>query len=173
MKITKLIKNVPALQQMQRHYDSLSTREKRSVQFMVGALFLACMYFLIWQPSNQYMVSAREGMHNANDTFRYVQQNIGQASSAAQLMQNSQGPLDPQSMVSTISTAGKKYSVELKRFEPSGESKLRVWLEDVSFNSLVQWLQDLDKTHKLKVSEISIDRDEKPGLVNARLLIGP
>jgi general secretion pathway protein M len=173
MKMSKLVKSVPALQVALRHYDSLSSREKKYVQFMAGALVLACLYFFIWQPSNHYMTSSREGMHTAAETLSFVQQNIGQASIAAQLTQNSQGALDPQSMVSTISTAGKKYNVELKRFEPSGESKLRVWLEDVPFNSVVQWLQDLDKSHSLKVSEISIDRDEKPGLVNARLLIGP
>jgi general secretion pathway protein M len=172
MKLSRLINTVPALQQAVRHYDGLPSRDKKYLKAMVAALALAILYFLIWLPSQNYMLASRSQMGTAMETLEYVKQSIPQARLVAKLQNKTAGSLDPQRIVSTISGAGKKYNIELKRFEPSGDSSLRVWLEDVPFNGLVQWLQELNKSHGLKVSEIAIDRDDKPGLVNARLLIG-
>lgn len=173
MKLSRLVKSVPALQQAVRHYDGLVARDKKVLNLLVVVLFFASLYFLVWLPSHQFMKSAQADLENSTATLVAIKQSLPQARLAAKLEQNTKGPVDPQTMVTTISSAGKKYNVELKRFEPSGDSNLRVWLEDVAFNSLVQWMQELDTKHSLKVSEISVDRDENSGFVNVRLLIGP
>lgn len=172
--LLNIIKKLPAYQTAFRHYDNLAPREKTYLQVMVVSLVLAFLYFVVWLPSHQYKVDSHKGLDSARQTLVFVKENIAVAKSVAASNQVAQtGQIDPQTMVSKVSALGKKRGIELKRFEPSGDNRIRIWIEDMPFNAMVQWLQELEKQHGLKVAELSLDRDDKAGLVNARLLIGP
>ncbi|HTE40557.1 MAG TPA: type II secretion system protein GspM, partial [Steroidobacteraceae bacterium] len=54
---------------------------------------------------------------------------------------------------------------------PAGENSIRVRLERGSFDSMVSWLGTLEKQHSVRVDNASIDRADKPGIVNASLVL--
>lgn len=51
----------------------------------------------------------------------------------------------------------------------AGEGAIRVTLQDADFTKIVQWLVDLETTSTLRVSDIRIDRQATPGMVNAQI----
>ena len=56
--------------------------------------------------------------------------------------------------------------------QPSGAG-VRVQLEAARFDTLVAWLATLEERHGLEVESISVDRTERPGLVNVNVTLTP
>lgn len=57
----------------------------------------------------------------------------------------------------------------LKRVEPEGEGRVRLWFDKVPFEGLMAWLEGLATRHGARVENITLDREETPGLVRARV----
>jgi type II secretory pathway component PulM len=54
---------------------------------------------------------------------------------------------------------------------PSGENSIRVRLERGNFDSIVGWLGALELQSGIRVDTASFDRADKPGVVNASLVL--
>jgi len=74
------------------------------------------------------------------------------------------------SILTTVNSTAKVKNIQLKRFEPDGKTSLRIWLDQVNFNALIDWLELLETTRGIKVEQISIDRVNS-GIVNARAVL--
>lgn len=59
----------------------------------------------------------------------------------------------------------------LSRIEPDGDGRVRLWLEEASFDTVVAWLEGLTDRARVKVIDASVDRSEGPGLVRVRLTL--
>lgn len=59
----------------------------------------------------------------------------------------------------------------LKRVEPEGSSRVRVWLDDAPFDLVSKWLSLLQTKYQLDVETAVLDKVEAVGRVNARLVI--
>ncbi|MBF0417175.1 MAG: type II secretion system protein M [Magnetococcales bacterium] len=57
----------------------------------------------------------------------------------------------------------------LRRVEPEGEGRVRLWFEKVSFEGLMIWLEGMASRHGARVENITLDREETPGQVRARV----
>lgn len=55
------------------------------------------------------------------------------------------------------------------RIQPNGDKEVRIWLSDVSFDGLVQWLGELKARRGIVPDTLDIERKDKPGSVDANL----
>ena len=74
-------------------------------------------------------------------------------------------------MISIINQSAQKNQITLKRFEPEGDAKLRVWVEEVPFNNFILWVQELETAHQVHVSSLSLDNPEQTGRISAKLIL--
>ncbi len=172
MSLLHKFKNTPTYVSAQRQYDALPSRDQKALLALSIALVLAILYFLVWSPAHSFAKQEEANLESAKELLSWVKANEKVARTL--VSDNSAGSskiLDSQSLVSTVSANAQKHKIKLKRFEPSGERKVRVWLEKVPFDNVIVWLRDLNTTYNIDVSQISIDRDEKGGLVNVRITL--
>lgn len=59
----------------------------------------------------------------------------------------------------------------VKRVQPEGADKVRVWLEGAPFDGLVTWLGQLARAEGVQVTSASFERGAAPGRVDARLTL--
>ncbi len=59
----------------------------------------------------------------------------------------------------------------MRRVEPEGSGRVRLWFEKVSFEGLMAWLAELDGRYGARVENITLDRDESPGQVQSRVVL--
>lgn len=59
----------------------------------------------------------------------------------------------------------------LKRVEPNGARSVRVNFEAANFDALVGWIESLARDYGVQASDLSADRAEGLGLVNARVTL--
>lgn len=161
-------------QKLNSAYDQMPRRDKRAVQVLVIAVALFIIYFLIWRPVRDFHDDAAARAEAAAERVAWLDANIEQARRLAQQGQSgapARQVQDSRSMMSTVTGSAQEAGLSLQRFEPSGENKMRVWLDNTTFDNLAQWLERLAGEYGIVVDQASIDRADAAGRVNARLTL--
>ncbi|MFE8071734.1 type II secretion system protein M [Marinobacteraceae bacterium S3BR75-40.1] len=167
------IERIPAIQKFTAKYDHLPRRDQKALQLLGIALLLFVVYFLIWRPAHQFQVEQQDRLENARDLLAFVQANKSRVAEVAKQRQG-QGASqidDTRSLLSTVTSTANESGLSLQRFEPSGEQRIRVWLDDVAFTGLAGWLEKLNTQYGIEVEQASLDRTDNPGQVTARLTL--
>ena len=163
--------NKQALVNAKNKWEALEAREQQSLKILGVALVVFLAYFLLWLPAQSYMKDSERLLQERADLLGLVQSSRAILASQSNSTQGSATILNSQQLVSTVTNLAKKQQLSLKRFEPSGENKVKVWVEDVSFDVLVSWLSALESSVSVKVEQISVEKQDKPGVVSARLTL--
>jgi len=64
-----------------------------------------------------------------------------------------------------------KLADSLKRVEPDGSERVRVWLDNAPFDVVAKWLGLLHSNYQLEIESAVFDKVEVVGRVNVRLVI--
>jgi type II secretory pathway component PulM len=64
----------------------------------------------------------------------------------------------------------KKLSDSVKRIQPDGTSKARVWLDDAQFDRVIPWLEELQRRQGINVESAMLEKQDKEGLISARIV---
>ncbi len=168
------IKEQPAVGKLIAQYDQLPRRDQKALLVLSIAIFIGILYFVIWRPVadfNDRAVSARE---NAVELLGWMQANRSNIAALAATGSNGGSPssiANGRELMAVVTRSAGEAGISLQRFEPSGDTAIRVWLENVPFNQVAAWLEGLGDEHGIVVDQASLDRRDTPGLVSVRLTL--
>lgn len=165
------LQQLPVIANLQKKFDAMSSREQLMVQSMGIVAVIVALYFLLWQPAVGYMKASEETLAERKELLELIHKNRAVLQSSASAQSTGQPALDSQQLVSTVTNLAKQNQLELKRFEPSGDNKVKVWVDEVSFNNMMAWLTQLQKTLNIRVEQVTIEKNDQDGLVSARLTL--
>lgn len=153
-----------------RWYFEQGQRDQRLLLLL--AVFLAAVLFwlLIWLPIQDRLAIAETRHARALTDQRWI---LEQQETLQQLArrQTGGGRRSGQALLSTVATSARSAGITLNRFQPEGSDALAVSLEDVAFGELVVWLEQLQRQQGVRVRSASIDAQNAPGRVRARILL--
>ncbi len=162
-------------EQVTEYWQGLQPRER--VALLIGGVVLlwTIFYFMLWQP----LMTARVEMRREVQQQRELLQWMRKAASEAKTLRGTVGQsgktkgLGGQSLLSLVDQSAKQQGLggAMKRVEPDG-GEVRIWFEGAAFDRLVGWLQKLVRENGVHVVSVTVERDETPGLVDARLRLG-
>lgn len=157
----------PALiRQGQARFRALDRRDQLALISLGGFLAVLIFVFGIWIPANDF----RESQASARDRqFELVQYMRSTEQEARTLGDGSARAPSGQNLLTQISRSARQYNISPNRLQPEGEG-VSVSFEDVAFDSLIQWLQ-AQSEEGIRVRQLSVAREDAPGLVNARILL--
>lgn len=160
---------------MRNWWNQLSSRERRLVGGGGVLTLTLLLYALIWQPFQNTLQRLRQTVAEQRADLAWMRQ----AALEAKRLRNAQDK--PSSSPSqdarrsllivvdqTARSAG--LGTALKRVEPQGEDKVRVWLEQVDFDQLIGWLDTLRREQAIRTANAVIER-QAGGSVDARLIL--
>ncbi len=153
-------------QHLYARYTSMRDRDQWALKVLL--VFMACvfMYVLLLKPAHEYAAAARSSAENQQATLSWMKAN-------AALFKSSQSSVlrdDGQTLLGTASEQAKYWGIAFKRFEPVDKTSMRVWLEGVSFDNLIQWIAGLHSDHNITVREIQLDQ-QASGALSASLTL--
>jgi general secretion pathway protein M len=155
------------------YLQQLSPRERTMVILAGIAMITLLFYLALWAP-------LQKGIENKQRLVLLQQEQLKTMRAQAQdirLAQNSsrsrQNITDSSSLLSVIDRTAKQEKIKsaLQKAQPEGEDGVRLWLVDITFDRMIDWLNQLDLQYGIYVSDISIERDEKFGRVDSRILL--
>ncbi|HZR37018.1 MAG TPA: type II secretion system protein M [Nevskia sp.] len=151
-------------------FEARQPREQLIVAAGALVVALALVYLVLWQP----FALARDHAAAALGSSRALAARIEQIGAQAQQSHaaGGQSVVGPEvSLLSAVDQASKDgiLGKAPSRMQPDGDKQVRVWIEDVPFDAVLRWMDDLQKRYGVRVDGVTLERRPAAGTVNARL----
>jgi len=153
--------------------EGLEPRERLLLAFAAAVLILFLVFVLVLQPLRAGYHKLQASVAEQRDTVQWMQQSARQVQRLQVGSNAAAGNLGGRSLLAVTDSTARAGGLgpALKRIEPEGGDGVRVWLDGVAFDDLVKWLGTLSTSQGVDVTSASMERDEAPGRVNARLTL--
>lgn len=157
---------------MKAWWETLSARERLLVIGGLGLTLALLGYVLVWEPFRtshrqlqQRVAEQRADLIWMRQAAREVKRLSGNAGTSP--------TRDGRSLLTLVDQTARAAGLAsaLKRVAPQGEDKLSAQLDGVEFDKLIPWLGMLEHDHRIAIVNLSIDRANATGLVNARVIL--
>jgi general secretion pathway protein M len=159
------------LNKLQTWYAGLQEREQRVVAF--GSVLLALIILIggILMPLQSVLSSAVKGIETRRDDLAWMRVNAPEVRTQGSQLAADTG----EAPVVLVDRVGREAGLAgaLRGTQPSTTGGVRVQLEAASFDTLVAWLDTLDRRYGLAIESITVDRTPTPGMVNASISFTP
>jgi type II secretory pathway component PulM len=158
---------------MKSWFESLEERERLFVVAAGLVLTVAVFYLAVWMPldrGQKSLASSVENWRNSLAELRVLKDSASSAGTAANR------PADAnQSLVVIIDNTlrSRELYTSLKRSQPTATNGIRVEFENVAFDDLVLWLDDVSSRYSLQVQtgSFSAASRDNDGRVNSTLTL--
>lgn len=160
---------------MKAWWNQLSNRERWLVGGGSVLTLLLIVYALIWQPFQKELGRLRQTVAEQRADLAWMRQ----AAIEAKRLENVQaGPKSQlpegvrRSLLIVVDQSARAAGLgtAVKRVEPQGDDRVRIWLEQAGFDQLIGWLDTLRQDQGIQTANAVIDR-QAGGRVDARLIL--
>ncbi len=147
-------------------YRRLPDRDQLLFNLLMGVTLVTLIVVAVVLPAARYALASVSEYQTARDDMQWLQAN----EQAAMKIANADAkPIDANSLLSTTVASAREFGIKFRRYEPTADGELRIWLEKVSFDKLLSWVQAIAGRHQLNVDSITVSPEAESGLINARL----
>lgn len=151
-------------------WQALPLRDRRALALLAAALGVLLCWLALVAPVLNYAERGRADLATAREDLGWMQAN---ANKVRRAVAQGAGQLEPgQSLLSAVNSSAQQAGLNLQRFEPDGERRVRVTLENAVFTDVMRWVVDLERRYGLQVEHFNADVQAQPGIVNIRLTLG-
>lgn len=160
------------VERLRRAYDRLSARDRLLVIVGTTLFLLLILLFAVWMPLDQRVDRLRDTVDRQltlrawmSDAAREVQQLRASGGSARRV--------EDQSLLAFTDRTAREAGLggALRRVEPEGNDRVRIVLEQASFDTVATWLEQLVERFHVRIANITVERREEAGLVNVRVVL--
>ena len=151
----------------------LEPRERRVLAAGAAALVILALYGLVWQPLSGGLGRLRTEVRAQTGTLQWMEGAAGEVQRLRSADRSEQGRLGGHSLLAAVDQSAQAAGLSdaLKRVEPEGSDRVRVWMDDAAFDQLVGWLGTLQDKYGVQSTIISVQRQDAPGRVNVRMTL--
>ncbi len=149
------IQHAPILLKVSQWYQGLPEREQKIFYWLGVLLAVALVFSLIWAPAEKAKTEAEKKLQKELSLHQWMQDNAHKVKGRSHAAASSDG-----SLLGTINESARKHTISLTRFEPDGDTGVRIWLENAVFDNVMAWVQDLEQQGVL-MSQFNADREEQ------------
>jgi general secretion pathway protein M len=157
---------------MKEWWQSKTPQEHMAMIIGAAAILLLLIYLLMWRPFMQSMDKKALLVESQQVTLKWMQDNLELVQSLRS-QQRGRGATSNEALLTLVDRTAKKIQLrqQIQRIKPQGDDAVQLWIEQAPFDTIIKWLGQLTHTHALNIDSLTIDKQDKPGLVNARLVL--
>ncbi|GAA5523554.1 hypothetical protein Maes01_00102 [Microbulbifer aestuariivivens] len=157
----------PQLEQLEQKWKSLPPGDQKALGLLgifLGGLFIIYGLFL---PAKHYFDGAQMRAEGAQELLQWME------SKRPLLMQigASREPAGPGgTLLQRVTAEAGRSKIAIKRFEPEGEGRVRLWIERARYQDLQLWMNSLLQ-QGISIHTVNLDSVGEEGVVSARLAL--
>lgn len=156
-------------QAFKQYLDQLNERERRAVIVAAIALLVFLPYQFIWAPFRHSLVELDHRVEQQQKDLLWMQERVAEAQELTRAAAGAGGGRQP--VYGVIESSARQRFGNGIRVRQEGKDGVRVTLKNISFDDVMLWLDDLYYKQHVNVKELTIQRQDQPGRVNANILI--
>lgn len=157
------------IEQWRQKWLALPHGDQRALGLL--GLFLGSMIivFGLFKPAQSYFDGARADAENAQELVSWIEK---QRPQLERVQRNSGGGQSQAqgTLLQRVTAAANNHKVTIKRFEPEGDGRIRLWIDEARYQDLQPWLNTLLQ-QRFVIRSVSVDALGEEGMVSARLTL--
>ncbi|AXQ29446.1 type II secretion system protein M [Solimonas sp. K1W22B-7] len=156
-----------AIARLKEWFAQLAPRERWMVLFCAVVVAVAVLYGGIWRS----LVKMQQQREEALAAARSVATRIEELASLAQASQGRGAAVNRSASILSVVDQGARVTLgkQPTRIQPEGDREVKVWVEDVPFDSLLRWMQELELRYGIHAQAAELEKQPTPGMVSAQL----
>ena len=151
-------------------WDGLQVRERRLLG--VGAAVVAVLlgWALVWYPLAHARADLDKRVARQREDMAWMRQAAGEARELRAQGTHGRAERQGKSLLALADVSARSAGLAgaLTRVEPAGGKSVRLSFEVADFDALMNWLDALARDYGVQATDLSVDKVEGLGLVNAR-----
>lgn len=152
--------------------NKLETRERQTV--LAGAVFLiiSMFYLIIWDPIFSARDEQLQLLESQQQTLQWMMDTGAEIQSLQSSGNTTSSRFKNQSISSLAERSAQSMGVkqQITKLE-TVKNGVKVELEAADFDRLILWLNDMEQKYGIQASSIQIEKQDKPGAVEARVTL--
>ena len=156
---------------MKQYWQNLSIREQRLL--IITSIFLLTIgiYLLAWKPLNTEAELNQTRIIALQKQYSEMQ-SIAQRINAISTHTSTSKIKDNGAMLSLIERTAtqRQLRAAIQKIQPEANLSVRLWVEDIPFDTMLSWFNHLLVENNIVVSEINVDASASEGQVSGRIL---
>ncbi|TMP25296.1 type II secretion system protein M [Pseudoalteromonas rubra] len=153
-------------QQVINYWQSLKEQEQKLL-IVAGVVF--CVFVLVMgiiRPLNNAVEKAEKEVDKQQALVSWVSKSVTQLKSQS----SSRASAGNVNLTQLVNRTRGRYKIAISKMQPSDNS-LRVNIDNVEFNQLIAWLDELTNQHGVKVANLDLGKEDAPGYVRVSRLV--
>ena len=149
-------------------YHSLGNRDRTAVHLLVAFLLASLFYLVVWQPIHDYNEASKSSFVRQSSLLEWMRQNEEAALRSGPATRTERGG---GSLLGLVASSAKQHNITLNRYQPEGSDAVSVTLNDESFDRLIAWLDELNRTQGVTVRQFNVNGRNESGRISGRVLL--
>jgi len=147
------------------YWQSLKEQEQKLLM-VAGGIFVIFVFVMgIWRPLNNAIETSTKELKKQQDLSVWMQSSIVKIKQA-----NPKASMSSGSLSQVVNSTRNKYQITISKMQPK-DNTLRLTVESVEFNKLVDWLTLLVEKHQITIVKIDMSKDDNTGYVKVSSLV--
>ncbi|MEJ6476002.1 type II secretion system protein GspM [Pseudoalteromonas piscicida] len=152
-------------QQVINYWRGLKEQEQRLL-IVAGVTFVVFVLVMgIFRPLNQAVSDAEAKLKRNHELVNWVGQSVNKLKSSSPSRVISGGNISQ-----IVNNTRGRFQIDISKMQPSGEA-IRLTIDNVEFNKLVAWIDELTNKHGVKVENLDLTQGNLPGFVRVSRLV--
>ncbi len=160
--------SIPVLHRLAMRYQELESRDRIALIVLGGFFLVLFVYFGLWSPVHRFHEDSEAERNRQLGLIQYMESTLDQARASKA---KTGGARSGQSLLTEVSRSAQQVGIKPGRLQPEGSNSVSIWFEKVAFNDLIRMLERMRDRQGITVQQISIDREDEPGLVRSRIVL--
>ena len=154
-------------EQIKEWWDNISEREQQLTFISLVVVFIAVIYFLIWQPIATNLAASQQKLQSSEQTLQWVESNANKLVAAG--VGNNKTTARKQNLSQLISSTAKRNKIVISRIQNRNGS-VDIWINQVEFNQFLKWITALQNQYQIQVNSADLNQDKTQGMVKINRL---
>lgn len=144
------------------------TQSEQQLVKVAGGFFILFLVIMIVTTINKNVVESEKKLTQQLELNSWAEQQIAIIKKANKNLNKS--PSSTRSITQVINSTAKRYNVLVERIQPQKDDLVKVGIDEIGFNNLMNWLTELQTKHNIHVQNIDFSKGDSAGMVKIRRL---
>jgi len=154
------------IEQIKEWWDNATEREQTLSMVSAVVIFIALIYFVLWQPLTNNLASSEASLKSAEQTLQWVEVNSNKIIASGL---SSNDAVKKQNLSQLISSTAKRNNIDLARIQERN-GVVDISINQVEFNQFVEWTTGLQNQYQVQIANADLSQDKVPGLIKVNRL---
>jgi general secretion pathway protein M len=150
-----------------------SPREQLALIAGAAVLLLFLLYLMAWQPFSDALEQKRQLVKGQQATLSWMESQMPEILRLRGNQVKTGKAGNNEALLTLVDRTAKQSRLrqQIQRIKPQGDKSVQLWVEQAAFDTLMKWLDELTEQYGIVIDSLNIDRQDLPGLVNARVVL--